>query len=385
VRPLVFTHQLDLGGGQLYLQELLRRIAPSVAGCTVVSPVDGELRHDLERLGMRVVVTGAPPPADIDAYEGDVRTAAELVLETEADVVLVNTLSDFPAIDAAKRAGVPSVWAIHESFAVDHWLELRFGEGGPHPYVTQRLKAALASASRLVFEAEATSRLFGAYAPPERRRVIRYGVEHEDIAAYAATFDRAAARRRHGIAADATVLLCVGTVEERKAQAALVEAFNAAAASHPEAVLVLVGDRPGPYSSALRRLIDSLDPDGRVRLLPGTREIWEWYALADVLVSASDVESLPRSMIEAMSFGTPVLAASVFGVPELVRNGKSGWLFEARDMRALTAAMRGVLDLSPKARRAAGATARADMEELHRTSDYGRAYLELFRELVPPG
>jgi hypothetical protein len=54
-------------------------------------------------------------------------------------------------------------------------------------------------------------------------------------------------------------------------------------------------------------------------------------------------------------------------------------------MRALTAAMRGVLDLSPKARRAAGATARADMEELHRTSDYGRAYLELFRELVPPG
>jgi D-inositol-3-phosphate glycosyltransferase len=381
-RILTFTHQLDLGGGQLYLQELLCRLAPALEAPTVVSPLDGELRAELEGLGMDVIVTGQAPTADLEAYEAHVRDVSMLVLETGCQAVLVNTLSGFAAVDAASRLEVPSVWAIHESFEVDHWLEMRFGTGGPHPYVTERMKASLGAASRLVFESEATSEMFAGWADAEHRSVVPYGVDIAGIGDYARAFDLAAARERHSIPRDATVLLCVGTVEERKAQATLVEAFAEVASAHPEAVLVLVGDRPGPYSAALHRLLDSLDLGDSVRLLPGTPEIWEWYALANVLVSGSDVESLPRSMLEAMAFGAPVLSAAVFGVPEVVRDGDTGWLFEPRDMRALTDAMHRVLDLPAGAREKAGQAARDLMEERHRSVDYGRAYAEIFRELT---
>ncbi len=83
---------------------------------------------------------------------------------------------------------------------------------------------------------------------------------------------------------------------------------------------------------------DALQPDnapigtglgGRIRLAPMTDDLTPWYRAADVLVSVSDVESMPRSAIQAMACGTPVLAAAVYGVSELVEDGFTGWIFEA--------------------------------------------------------
>jgi glycosyltransferase involved in cell wall biosynthesis len=388
-RLLVFTHQLDLGGAQLYLQELLRQLTPILESCTVVSPSDGELRGELERLGIDVIVTGMGPPADMATYEGQVRERSMLILDSACQVVLVNTLGDIAAVDAAARLGVPSVWAIHESFEVDYWLEMRFGRGGPQPCVGERMKANLGAASRLVFVAQSTSDMFARYADQERRLVIPYGVDIDGMTDYMSGFDRATARKRHGLQPDTTVLLCVGTVEERKSQACLVEAFADVAAAHPDATLVLVGDRPGAYSSSLHRLIESMNLGRRIRLLPlvPERQVWEWYALSDVLVSAADIESLPRTMLEAMAFGLPVLAANVFGIPEIIRDGEDGWLFEARDMQALVAAMHHVLDLDTETREAFGQAARTLAHERFRSTNYGRTYAELLRELasVPMG
>ena len=381
-RVLVFTHQLDLGGGQLYLQELLRQLAPILESCTVVSRSDGELRGELELLGIDVIVTGMALPVDMATYEGQVREHSMLILDSACQVALVNTLGDAAAVDAAARLGVPSVWAIHESFEVDHWLEICCGRGGPQPYVGERMKTSLGAATRLVFESQATSDMFARYADQERRLVVPYGVDIDGMTDYMTGFDRAAARKHHGLQPHGTVLLCVGMLEERKAQACLVEAFAEVAAEHPDATLVLVGDRPGPYSTALHHLIESLELGDRIRLLPSTKGIWEWYALSDVLVSASDVESLPRSMLEAMAFGLPVLSAAVFGVPELIRDAENGWLFEPRDMQALVVGLRRVLDLEPDARQTIGLRARTLVRERHRSTNYGRSYAELFRQVT---
>ncbi len=384
-RVLVFAHQLDLGGGQLYLQELLRQLAPVSESCTVVSPSDGELRSELELLGISVIVTGMVAPTDIATYEGQVREHSMLIIDSGCQVVLVNTLADFVAVDAAARLGVPTVWAIHESFEVDHWLEQRFGRGGPHPYVSERMKTSLAAATRLVFESQATSDMFACATSGGRRLVIPYGVDVDGITDFMSGFDRAGRRSREALGPDSTVLLCVGTVEERKSQACLVEAFAEVATEYPDATLALVGDRPGLYSTALHRLIESLGLGERVRLLPITRDIWDWYALSDVLVSASDIESLPRSMLEAMAFGLPVMSAAVHGIPELVRDNENGWLFEPRDMRALVVALRRVLDVGAEARRNMGVRARTDVSERHRSTEYARSYAALFRELTADG
>jgi D-inositol-3-phosphate glycosyltransferase len=373
-RLLVFTHSLALGGGQLYLSELLRQLVPTVAHCMVVSPADGVLRRDFEAQGIEVRIIDDPQPRDIQTYEDHVRDQAMFIRGSGCDVVLLNTLGPWSAGDACDRAGVPYLWAIHESFELSDWIALNFGVNALPAYIRQQMETALGAAHKLIFEAQATSEMFARFAGTTRRTVVAYGVDTGRIAAYASTFDRSAARRQHDIPGEATVLLAMGIFEERKSQACIVEAFAMVAEVHPSARLVLVGDHPCEYSDAIHRIVAESACADRISLIPITPDIWEWYALSDLLVSASDIESLPRSMLECMAFGIPVLSTDVFGVPELVHDGVNGWLFGARDIGALVASLHRVLSLSPDERHAAGLAGRDAVKRRHDASVYGEAY-----------
>lgn len=380
-RLLVFTHSLAIGGGQLYLSEMLRCLVRELPDCTVVSPRDGVLRPDLEALGIDVVVRASPIGRYLETYEGEIRDLSFFIRGSGADVVLLNTLGCFPAGDAAERLGVPVIWSIHESFAIDDWLDLNLRESEWHPYLRDRLICTLQHADRLVFEATATSQLFAPYADSERRAVVRYGVDVNAIDTYRARLDRTVARASHGIAPDAMVLLAVGVLEERKSPACIVEAFTRVASVHPDAVLIVVGDHPCPYSVALHQVVEDAGLQDRLQLLPITSDIWHWYALADVLISASDVESLPRSMLEAMVFAVPPLCADVFGVAEVVQDDRTGWLFPERDMVALVAALHRVLSLNADELRAVGEACREVALRDHRSEGYGEEYRRMIEAM----
>lgn len=55
----------------------------------------------------------------------------------------------------------------------------------------------------------------------------------------------------------------------------------------------------------------------------------------DVYVLPSYFEGLPISILEAMSYGKPVISTHVGGIPEIVKPGVNGWLFEPGDKNAL--------------------------------------------------
>ncbi|MFZ0180625.1 MAG: glycosyltransferase, partial [Candidatus Dormiibacterota bacterium] len=214
------------------------------------------------------------------------------------------------------------------------------------------------------------------------RAVLPYGVDTDMMAEFSRGFDQVAARHEHNIPEDATVVLAMGNLEERKSQASIVEAFAEVAKVHPEAHLILVGDHPCEYSDAVRQMIRESTVAERISLEPITPSIWAWYALSDILISASDVESLPRSMLESMALGVPVLSASVFGVPELVKDGVNGWLFEARDMSALIAALHRVLSLTADERHAMGRAARITVQQRHSAHEYVAVYRSLLADAI---
>ena len=81
----------------------------------------------------------------------------------------------------------------------------------------------------------------------------------------------------------------------------------------------MVGDRPNPHPGTAHQMIKHAGMEQRIRLVPITNVIWSWYALNDVLVSASDIESLPRSLLPAMALGVPTPSTDVFGVPAVVQ------------------------------------------------------------------
>ena len=72
--------------------------------------------------------------------------------------------------------------------------------------------------------------------------------------------------------------------------------------------------------------------------------------MSDLLVCASDVESLPRTVLEAMAWELPVLATAVYGLPELIDDGETGWLCAPRDVDALADGLRRALTTEPQQR-----------------------------------
>jgi D-inositol-3-phosphate glycosyltransferase len=364
---MVCTHQLNLGGAQLYLLDLLRELIKSEAiEATVVSGLDGSLRQDIEELGIPVHISSLVPVDDLSSHIGRVEELTAWAADRQFDAAFVNTATALalPGAEVASQLGIPAMWAIHESFApAVLW-------SGMSAEIRERAEATLAEAALVVFEAEATQRLYEPPLEPSQCVTLPYGLDLGPIEAEREEFDMASARRKASVPADADVLLCVGTVEARKAQIPLAQAFDLIAGDHPDAHLVIVGGGKNQDSVALREWIEKADWGDRLRLIPVTPDVHSWYALADLLVCASDIESLPRTVLEAMVFETPVLATEVFGIPELIEDGKTGWLCEPRDVTALAEALDRFLKTPDDVRRRVAQASCALVEERHYLPEY---------------
>ena len=379
---LVVTHQLSLGGAQLYLLDLLRELTRiGAATFTMVATIDGPLRADVEALGIPVHITNLVPYDDATYHAGRVEELASWARPRNFDAALLNTATAWtlPGAEAAALLGVPFVWAIHESFP----LSVLLAEFAPE--IRERAREMLAGSSSLVFEAEATKRLYEPVAGAERCAMLPYGLDLGPIDAHRAEFDGAAARREAGIPVDAELIVCVGTIEPRKAQAMLAQAFELVAGQHPRAWVAFVGGRDDENTGALRRYLEASPHGERMRVIPVTPDVESWYGMADLLVCASDIESVPRTVLEAMAWETPVLGTRVFGLPELIDDAETGWLCEPRDLPALAAGLDRVLSLPPEERRRVGSAGRPLVAERHSLERYGREIAALLEQAVATG
>jgi D-inositol-3-phosphate glycosyltransferase len=382
-RVVVFTHRLDLGGAQLILLDLLLAMRrESEISFVVVSPRDGELRGPLEEAGIHVHVAGPIPLDDPVSYLGRVHELAAWISRGGFDVALVNTAMAFPGADAALQAGLPALWAIHESYTPAMLWEAGFG--GLHPQVRRRADAALAAADAAMFEAEATRRLYVSHV--KGPCITRpYGVDLAALEQARATFDVAQARRERAVPPAARVVLAVGVVEPRKAHIPLIQAFGRIADRHPDALLVVIGAGGDPTSQGLKDYARDCSWADQVRVIPLTADTWPWYGLADLLVCPSDLESLPRCVLEAMWWETPVVATSVFGLPELIDHGRTGWLCPPRDIEALAGALDVALSAPDEQRQAVARTARELVCQRHDLESYASDCRELLQGLAAPG
>ena len=137
-----------------------------------------------------------------------------------------------------------------------------------------------------------------------------------------------------------------------------------------------MADIPGDHLAECRALVRELGLED-VFLLPGfAADVRPYLEDTDVVVVPSVYpDPLPRTVIEAMAYGCPVVATAVGGVAEMIRDGVDGALLPADvTPEALAASMRGyVLDPSRRARE--GEAARASVEASFSAKAHGAAIL----------
>jgi colanic acid/amylovoran biosynthesis glycosyltransferase len=155
-------------------------------------------------------------------------------------------------------------------------------------------------------------------------------------------------------------LLALGRLVPKKGFTVLMEACRRLAAQGLDIRLTLAGD--GPERGKIRELIHREGLAQRVNL-PGAvphREVARLMAAADLLVMPSlitpwgDRDGIPNVILEALLCAVPVVASAVSGIPEVIREGDTGWLTAPGDPEALARAVVAALADPEEARRRAG-------------------------------
>lgn len=159
--------------------------------------------------------------------------------------------------------------------------------------------------------------------------------------------------------------VCVGRLCEQKAQQLLVEAVAQLKHKGVDVELVLAGDGEmrGDVEAAIARhgLHDRVHITGWITGEQVRQELLQSRAL----LMASFAEGLPVVIMEAMSLRRPVLTTWITGIPELVREGESGWLFPPGSVDEVVHAMERCLATPDDELQRMGERARARVLERH--------------------
>jgi glycosyltransferase involved in cell wall biosynthesis len=165
---------------------------------------------------------------------------------------------------------------------------------------------------------------------PSKITTLRNGVDLELFR----PLDRDDARRRWSI--EGRTIISVGWLIERKGNHLIIEAMK----SLPDTILLIAGE--GPERRHLERQIRETRLTGRVRLLGEVphEALPSLYNAADALVLASSREGWANVLLEAMACGTPVVATSIWGTPEVVAAPDAGVLISERSSGAIVDGVR---------------------------------------------
>ncbi len=181
-----------------------------------------------------------------------------------------------------------------------------------------------------------------------------------------------------GIPIDSFCVVFTGRDRPRKGVRYLIEA-----ASHlPEGLpihFLLVG--PMEKNEDLRQLINQSPYRDNFHFAGYRTDAPAIAAAADVLVMPSTRgEGLPRSVIEAMAYGTPAIVADAGGSPELVIDGESGLIVPPADAAAIATAIH-TLQSQPELQRSMGEKARQRIDRDFNTRDTVAQMLALYQEV----
>jgi glycosyltransferase involved in cell wall biosynthesis len=251
-------------------------------------------------------------------------------------------------------------------------------EGGRLRMAAYRLSNALVDQMTIVSEAAADRFVTERIVPRSLLRVVPNGVDTDRFRNLPAG-TRERLRREWGVEGE-FVWLAVGRFEIAKDYPNLLRAFVSVRQQHPEAVLLLVGR--GSLQGDTEALARGLGLGGAVRFLGVRQDIPEVMNAADGYVMSSAWEGMPIVLLEAAAAALPIVATTVGGNEEVVRDGESGFLVPPRDHEALAKAMGRLVAMPEAQRRAMGERGREHVRSHYGLSRVVERWEALYREVL---
>ncbi|MDJ0734632.1 MAG: glycosyltransferase family 4 protein [Nostocaceae cyanobacterium] len=152
-------------------------------------------------------------------------------------------------------------------------------------------------------------------------------------------------RQEMKLAADTRLFLSIAEFIPRKRHRDMLEAF--AGVARDNVCLAFAGE--GPLTEKMQQLASQLGIQDRVRFLGFRRDIPTLIQAAVATILVSEHEGLPRSIMESLCMGVPVIGTDIRGIRDLLLDG-CGFLVKLGNTKQLTKAMEWILDHPEKAK-----------------------------------
>ena len=289
----------------------------------------GQLADEAEARGVPVQACDKRSGADLGVLwrlRRQLRDAATEILHTH------NATAHYHAIAAA--LGLP----------LRRRVNTRHGMGaldtGSRREALFRRSMPFTDAVATVCEAACDDLVRRAALPADKLVAVPNGIRVERFAAADAA-SRAALRAELGLDASTRVIGTVGRLNWAKDHAGLVRAFADVCAAGSDAALVIAGD--GVLRGELEALVAEQGLGGRVFLLGDRGDVARLLRGFDVFVLSSLTEGYSIALLEACASALPIVATTVGGNGEIVRDGVNGLLVPPRERAALAQAMQRLL------------------------------------------
>jgi glycosyltransferase involved in cell wall biosynthesis len=236
---------------------------------------------------------------------------------------------------------------------------------------TASLRFISSTATTIVANSEYTARSVRLAAPKAKVEVVHNPVNLERWDP--ARIDRVHARTRlAGVRGRSLLLGIVAQLTPWKGQDTAIEALYLLRKQGIDAHLLLIGSAKfvsgstrfdnRAYVTGLKERVAKLHLDNRVSWLGEQDDVVELVAALDMLLLPSHEEPFGRALIEAMALEVPVIATSVGGPPEILTDGREGYLVEPDNPKAWAEAIRMATE-SDSLRRSMGRAGRVRVEE----------------------
>lgn len=322
----IITRGDAVGGATIHVRDMAAGLLRRNQQATVLVGGEGAARQEFERNGIRCV-----PIRRLERKVRPLRDAAAIVdiagalRKLKPDLVSTHTSkAGWLGRAASRLCGIPAMFTPH-GWSISDRLSPRQGRVFR---LAEKLAAPLAASIVNVCAAERTLAERHGIAPPRKLAVIHNGVTDLDP------------QFRAHPETQPPHLVMVARFEAPKDAPVLLYALSLLHGL--PWTMEFVGDGPGLPGA--QSLVKELGLEARVLFSGATPEVAERLSRAQIFVLASRSEGFPRSILEAMRAGLPVVASDVGGVSEAVVDGESGYVVPRDHVRYLADALRLLIE-----------------------------------------
>ena len=363
-KALFISHDANWGGAPKVICSLIKGMDRSKWEPVVVLPSHGNLEEFFASVNVRTKIFELRlattnlnhSPDQFTAYTAGLRqrvgAIAEFILKEGIQLVVTNTICNYEGALAAKLAGVPHIWYVHEIASRDVKLT-------PILDFAPFYGSLDALSEKIIVISKAVQNEILQFHRTTKTELIYTGIEDE--------FDSVASQKSAviGVESDTPVISYIGILSKRKGVLNLVNVAEIVVKKHPSAMFVLAGSNDDDCMQQLEAQIAEKGLQKNFLFLGFRHDVTKILSASDAVLVPSLVEPFSLVTIEAMASGKPVIATRSGGPEEIILDGVTGYLTPINGCYEMALAVNRLLD-DPELRKSMGAAGRQRFVDMYK-------------------